>query len=183
MSENLYGDIFKKTLLEFIDEISDILTSGRYEVPDIIKTDLKAAKITVSAAPMDVIMDIMNDFGKFVIQFEHQITKHDVNFFYKLDICKSCQPSGSATARTKGQRNKKEHCTCSPCCEKTCTCDAKCPNCSELLKNLDSKTFVTAKFIIEQAIQDTDADKQEDIDVIFNYISSLLAAAKNHKKR
>lgn len=174
MSENLYGDIFKKTLSEFIDEITDILNSGRYDVPDIIKTDLKAAKITVSAAPMDVIMDIMNDFGKFVIQFEHQISKHDVNFFYKLDVCKSCH---------NGKRNKKEHCTCSPCCEKTCTCDGKCPNCSELLKNLDSKTFVTAKFIIEQAIQDTDDDKQEDIDVIFNYISSLLAAAKNHKKR
>lgn len=173
----MYSEIFKKTLLEFIDEIQDILESGRYDVPEIIGTDLKMAKITVSAAPIDVVTDIMTDFGKFTIQFEHQIHKHDVNFFYRLDICKACSPGA------KHSLQKKEHCTCQPCCEKSCKCDAKCPNCSELLRNLDSKSFIASKFIVEQAIKDTDTEKQEDIDVIFNYISSLLAAAKNYKKR
>lgn len=177
MGDSLYSPIFKKTLLEFIVEIKDILKSKRYEVPEIIITDLYAAEITVSAANNDLITEIMQDFGKFIIQFEGQISKKDVEFFNRLDICRGCQ-------EVANKKPRKHPCTCLPCCsDKKCICDAKCPNCSELLKNLDSKTFVAARYVVEQALENMDADKKEDIDVIFAYLSSLLASAKNYKKR
>ena len=173
---DIYSPIFQKTLLEFIQEIEDILDSKRYQVPEVIKTDLQMAKIVVSAATPEIVTDIMVLFGKFVIQFESQIKNKDVDFFNRLDVCRGCcNPAG--TKKVTGR------CMCSPVCTKTCICDAKCSNCSELLKDLDSKTLVASKFIIEQAIEDSDQEKKEDIDVIFNYISSLLAAAKNYKKR
>lgn len=163
--------VFKKTLSEFITEIFDILKSGRYDVPHIIESDLKVAQIAVAASNEEIITEIMQTFGKFVIQFEKEVVDKNVVFFDKLDICKGC-------AGKKGAP-----CICSPVCGKKCACTAKCPNCSELLNSLDSATFSAVKYIISQAVTANDADKKEDIDVIFGYISSLLAAAKSYKKR
>lgn len=166
-----YHAIFKTTLQELIAEVRDILKSGRYETPEILLTDLEMAKVTVTACTPEAMVDIMTTFGKFILQFESQIKKKDVEFFNRLEVCKACAGHG-------------EKCICLSSCHKKCKCDAKCPNCSELLKDLDSKTFTAIKYIIGQAVDDIqDKDKKEDIDVIFNYISSLLAAAKNHKKR
>jgi hypothetical protein len=173
MGDNLYSPIFKKTLLEFISEIQDILQSGRYEVPEIIQTDLQMAKIVLAAATNEIVTDIMITFGKFMLQFSSQIEKRDTDFFNRLNICRAC---------VNGTVNNHQ-CQCLPICQTKCECSHKCPNCSELLKDLDSKTFVAAKYVIEQAIEDSTPDKKEDIDVIFSYISSLLAAAKNYKKR
>ena len=175
-SDNIFSSIFRKTILEFIQEIRDILASKRYDVPDVIKTDLQMAEIVISAASQEFITEIMSTFGKFVIQYEKQIKEKDVEFFNRLDVCTSCCiPAGS--------KKVSGHCKCLKTCVKTCSCDAKCSNCSDLLKELDSKTLVAARFIIEQAVKDTDKEKKEDIEVIFTYISSLLAASKNYKKR
>lgn len=164
--------VFKKTLQELINELDDIIQSGRYDVPSIIKTDLQAAAYLISSATSDMIIEIMQTFGKFVIQFEKEIKQKDVAFFNRLEVCKCCNG-------TKGN-----NCVCLCQCKyNECHCDAKCANCSDLLADLDSKTFNAIKYIIGQAVEDPDMDKKEDIDVIFNYISSLLAAAKNHKKR
>jgi len=173
MGDNLYCPIFKKTLLEFITEIQDILQSGRYQVPEIIQTDLQMAKIVLAAATNEIVANIMITFGKFMLQFQNQIDKRDVDFFNRLNICRAC---------VKGTVNNHQ-CQCLPVCQDKCECSPKCPNCSDLLKELDSKTFVAAKYVIEQAIEDSTPDKKEDVDVIFSYISSLLAAAKNYKKR
>ena len=54
---------------------------------------------------------------------------------------------------------------------------------SSVVKELDTGTFIAAKYVIDQAIQDNTPTKKEDIDIIFEYISSLVAAAKQHKKR
>lgn len=166
-----YHIVFKKTLQELITEIQGILAETRYDVPDLIKSDLKAASFIIASATPDIVVEIMQTFGKFVIPYEKEINQKNVEFFDRLEICKHCVES------------KKSGCVCKNQCKEKCACDAKCSNCSELLTSLDSKTFTAIKYIINQAIEDTDEEKQEDIDVIFNYISSLLAAAKNHKKR
>jgi hypothetical protein len=153
-------------------EVHDILKSGRYETPEILLTDLEVAKVTVAACNPEAMVEIMTTFGKFILQFETEIKKKDIAFFNHLEVCKACLT------------NDKSKCVCLSACSKKCKCDPKCPNCSELLRDLDSKTFTAVKYIIGQAVDDKDnKDKKEDIDVIFNYISSLLAAAKNHKKR
>lgn len=183
--------IFQKTLVEFIAEIKSILDSGKYEVPEAIRTDLDVADVVVKAAPPEVVSEIMHTFGKFVIQFEPQIKSKDADFFNRLEVCRAC------TSKDASAVSKDNHCHCKTQCtglfttkdaasKKTrggCQCDSKCPNCSELLKELDSKTLVGAKYIIEQAVLDPSAEKSEDIDVIFDYVASLLAAAKNYKKR
>lgn len=166
--------VFKKTLQELILEVEDILNSGRYDAPELLKTDLKTASIAVAACNEEAMTDIMTTFGKFVLQFEGHIQKRNVDFFKHLEVCKGCV----------GSCLREHECVCNSRCGTKCKCDAKCPNCSEILRDLDSKTFNAIKYIIGQAIEDdTDPDKKEDIDVIFNFISSLLAASKNHKKR
>uniref|UniRef100_A0A6C0JUF1 Uncharacterized protein n=1 Tax=viral metagenome TaxID=1070528 RepID=A0A6C0JUF1_9ZZZZ len=204
----MYATAFKKTLQELINDVQGILKSDRYDAPKILSTDLKAAEIAIAACNDEAIVEIMNTFGKFVLQFETQILKKDVAFFNRLEICKACGPDGNP---------QKERCVClRPCFSDIgrsdnkgttnrsvsdrsfdkiaeginttknshkCRCDPKCPNCSDLLKELDSKTFNAIKYIIGQAVEDSDEEKKEDIDIIFQFISSLLTSAKKYKER
>jgi hypothetical protein len=193
----MYATAFKKTLQELINDVQGILKSDRYDAPKVLSTDLKAAEIAIAACNDEAIVEIMNTFGKFVLQFETQILKKDVGFFNRLEICKACGPNGNPS---------KERCVClRPCfvagdktvtnnravsvdsgisnSGKKCKCDPKCPNCSDLLKELDSKTFNAIKYIIGQAVEDSDEEKKEDIDIIFQFISSLLTSAKKYKER
>jgi len=194
----MYATAFKKTLQELINDVQGILKSDRYDAPKILSTDLKAAEIAIAACNDEAIVEIMNTFGKFVLQFETQILKKDVAFFNRLEICKACGPDGNpqkercvclrpcfSGADNKGTTNRSvsEGGISSKSGGHKCRCDPKCPNCSDLLKELDSKTFNAIKYIIGQAVEDSDEEKKEDIDIIFQFISSLLTSAKKYKER
>ena len=175
-----YISVFKRTLLEFIDEVDGILDSQRYEFPKHVQTELKAAKITIAAGTPEVITEVLQTFGKFMLQFETEIKKADTRVFKRLQVCKAC-PDGDLETVLQ-THSRLQDCVCERKCTKKCVCDAKCTNCSELLKNFDSKTFNAVQYIIAQALEGGD-DEKEDIAIIFQYISSLLAAAKGYKKR
>jgi len=167
-----YYAVFKRTLQELIIELQSILESQRYDAPTILYTDLKTAEIFINACNEGAITEIMNTFSKFVIPLESYINSKDVQFFKRMDVCKGCLKIAN------------EKCVCSTACGVKCKCAPKCFNCSEILRDLDSKTFNAIKYIVGQAAEDQDdPDKREDIEVIFKYISSLLAASKNYKKR
>jgi len=75
----------QKTFLELIEEIQDILNSGRYDIPDFIKTELQAAKITVSAADESLIGDMLVTLSLYLLPLESHIDSKDVKFFKHLE--------------------------------------------------------------------------------------------------
>jgi len=167
-----YAAIGQQTFLELISEVKDIINSGRYDIPELIQTELKAAEITVSAADESFLRDMLNTLSLFLLPLEDKIDREDVDFFKRLEICKACEPN-----------NAHHHdCICLLKCKKKCKCTPNCINCSDVLKELDSKTFNAIKYIVEQAV-DGDEECYEDIDVIFAYIKSIKALVKKYKKR
>jgi len=77
----------KKTLLELIEEVQDILNSGRYDIPEFIITELQAAKVVVSAADESFIGDMMLTLSLIMLPLEDKIDTKDVNFFKHLEDC------------------------------------------------------------------------------------------------
>ena len=160
------------TFLEMVSEVQDIINSGKYDIPELISTELKAAQITISAADESFIEEMLNTLSLFLLPLEDKIDAEDVDFFKRLEICKACMPD-----------NEHHHeCICVLRCNKKCKCTPSCINCSDILKEIDSKTFNAIKYIVDQAV-DGGEDEYEDIHVLFEYIKSIKALVKNHKKR
>jgi len=168
-----YLSIGQRTFLELMTELEEIIESGRYDVPSLIKTDLKAAKIVIAAADDHFINAMLNTLALFLIPLEDKINREDVDFFKRLEICKHCDPTHSG--------DKPEKCVCVTKCHK-CKCLKNCINCSEILKELDSKTFNAIKYIVDQAA-DGGEEEMDDVHTIFLYLQSALALVKTHKKR
>lgn len=166
-----YLTVGQRTFLELMSELEDILETDRYDVPSLIKTDLKAAKILIAAADDSFINDMLTTLSLFLLPLEDKINTNDIDFFKRLEVCKHCE----------GDHNSKG-CVCVAKCHKKCKCPPTCINCSEVLKELDSKTFNAIKYIVDQAADGGD-DEKEDIEVIFKYIKTICAIVKSHKKR
>ena len=162
----------KQTFLELISEIQDILKSGRYDTPELISTELEAAKIVINAADESFIGDMFTTLSLFLLPLEEQIDSKNVDFFKRLEICKACEPD----------HRGKHDCVCKLKCEKKCKCSPTCINCSDTLKELDSKTFNAIKYIVDQAVDGGD-DEQEDIDVIFDFMGTIKQIVKKYKGR
>lgn len=162
----------RQTFLELITEVQDILNSGRYDIPDFIKTELQAAKIAVSAADESLIGDMFTTLSLFLLPLEDKVDSKNIDFFKHLEICKACEPNNA----------HKHECICVMKCKKKCLCSPNCINCSDTLKELDSKTFNAIKYIVDQAADGGD-DEYEDIDVLFEYMKSIKEIVKKYKGR
>jgi hypothetical protein len=167
-----YSAIGQRTFLELISEVQDIINSKRYDIPELIATELKAARITISAANESFIEDMLNTLSLFLLPLEDKINSEDVDFFKRLEVCKACEP----------ENDHHHECICILKCKKKCNCSPSCVNCSDILKMADLKTFNAIKFIINQAV-DGGEEEYEDIHILFEYLQSITALVKNHKKR
>lgn len=162
----------KQTFLELISEVHDILQSGRYDTPELIATELHAAKIVINAADESFIGDMLTTLSLFLLPLENQIDNKNIDFFKHLEVCKACEP----------EHKGKHECVCTLKCTKKCNCTPNCINCSDTLKELDSKTFNAIKYIVDQAVDGGD-DEQEDIDVIFDFMGTIKEIVKKYKGR
>jgi len=162
----------QKTFLELIAEVQDILASKRYDIPKCISTELKAAKIVVSAADEAFIGDMLTTLSLFLLPLEDKIDSNNVDFFKHLEICKACEVGNAHS----------HECVCVMKCSKKCKCLPTCINCSDNLKEMDSKTFNAIKYIVDQAV-DGGPEEYEDIGVIFEYMKSIKEVVKKYKKR
>jgi len=162
----------KKTFLELIEEVTDILESNRYDIPELIKTELQAAKIVVSAADDNLVGSMLTTLSLFLLPLEDKVNNKNVDFFKHLEICKACE----------GDYKYKCVCEDFKCSKNKCKCGPNCINCSTTLKELDSKTFNAIKYIVDQAV-DGGEEEYDDIDVIFQYMQSIKEIVKKYKGR
>jgi len=157
--------IFKNELLNCIDDMIDIMENSFTGDPFAQKLsgELKVAKTIVVPLGENGVIEIMDAFLKCTIPLKPRIQKRDRKFFEGINVCEHC-----------GSQDSQNECICITKCGEVCECGESCINCSDILKELDSKTFKAIKMVMKKGDPD-------DVDIAFQYIDCFIAAGEKHR--
>lgn len=159
--------IFRDEMINCIVDMTDIMESGLFsgdESAQKLVSELKVAKTFLQPLGENGIIQIMDAFFKCTIPLKERIETRDRGFFEEITVCDYCNDPDSES-----------DCICETKCKDVCDCSESCTNCSEILKELDSKTFKAIKMVMKKG-------EPDDVNVAFEYIDCFIAACEKFRK-
>lgn len=156
--------IFKNELINCIEDMIDIMDGSFSGDPYARKLsgELKVAKSIVVPLGENGVSEILKNLMKCTIPLKDKIEQRDEKFFEGISICTHCAEESD------------QACVCVSKCGDECLCEEWCINCSDILTEMDSKTFKAIKMVMRKG----DAD---DIKMCFDYIDCFMAAGEKYR--
>lgn len=156
--------IFQNDLLNCMRDCIDILNEdfGNDNDAMIIVGELEVAINMISSIHESMMSKFIESFNKMITPLKKEIEKRNKDFFESIEICGHCT-----------DEDCDDVCICASRCGDECRCGDTCIHCSDILTEMDSKTFKAIKKIMKKG-------RPEDVKVMFAYMDSFVVLGETY---
>ena len=156
--------IFQNDLYKCMEECIEILNDDFKEDRDavILVYELNIAKDMISSVHESMMATFIESFNKMIRPLKNEVSKRNKDFFERIEVCNHCTDSECD-----------DECICVTKCEDECECGESCLHCSDVLTEMDSKTFKAIKKIMKKG-------QDDDVELMFKYIDSFIALGEKY---